>query len=77
MDDYTKMIYTKLDNKWKSKKNNLNKNNNFKNVHLNQRQIIIDLDQQVKIKSLKISKDMKKQLEDLEQVIKKQNKKKI
>lgn len=76
MDDYTKMIYTKLDNKWKSKKKNLNKNNNFKNVHLNQRQIIIDLDQQVKIKNLKISKDMKKQLEDLEQVIKKQNKKK-
>jgi len=76
LDDYTKMIYTKLDNKWKSKKKNLNKNNNFKNVHLNQRQIIIDLDQQVKIKNLKISKDMKKQLEDLEQVIKKQNKKK-
>lgn len=77
MDDYTKMISTKLDNKWKSKKKNLNKNNNFKNVHLNQRQIIIDLDQQVKIKNLKISKDMKKQLEDLEQVIKKQNKKMI
>ncbi len=60
MGDYIKMTSIKTDNKWKSKKMNWKRNNNLSNVLLSLGQIIIGLDQPVRIKQWKILKDMKK-----------------